>query len=92
VVGEIGTTAPEHRAVLAEQVEALTTELMQHLPPASRLSRRHLALGLVAMMYGGLSMARALRGSGLSDEMLRACRALGRSVVREEPGQDAKAR
>ena len=63
VVGEIGTTAPEHRDVLAEQVDAMATELAVHLPPASAVARRHLALGLAAMMYGGLSMARALRGT-----------------------------
>jgi TetR/AcrR family transcriptional regulator, transcriptional repressor for nem operon len=51
--------------------------------PASRsLSRRHLALGLIALMYGGLSMARAVRGTPLSDDVLRACRALGRVAIR----------
>ena len=52
----IGTTAGEHRAVLAEQVEALTANLQEHLPKKGRT----LALGLVALMVGGLSLARAL--------------------------------
>jgi TetR/AcrR family transcriptional repressor of nem operon len=78
VVGEIGTTAGEHRAVLAEQVEALRASLEDYLPK----SRRALALALVALMVGGLSLARALRGTELSDEVLRACRALGASAAR----------
>jgi TetR/AcrR family transcriptional repressor of nem operon len=92
VVGEIGTTAPEHAAVVREQIEALTSELEAQLAASgpirsasvwsSPLGRRRLALGLVALMYGGLSLARALKGSQLSDEVLKACRALGAFAVR----------
>jgi TetR/AcrR family transcriptional repressor of nem operon len=82
VVGEIGTTAPEHRAALAEQVVSLCEGLEEHLPKGRGTPRRALALGLVALMYGGLSLARALRGTDLSDEVIRACRALGAAAAR----------
>lgn len=82
VVGEVGTSAPQHREVLAEQVQALATELEEHLPPGGFVSRRALAIALVALMYGGLSLGRALRGTDLSDELLRACRALGAAAIR----------
>ena len=82
VVGEIGTTAGEHQAVLAEQVEALSTKLGGYLPKSQGTPRRTLALGLVALMYGGLSLARALRGTELSDEVIRACRTLGAAAAR----------
>lgn len=39
-------------------------------------------MALVALTYGGLSLARALRGTEGSDEMLRACRALGAAAIR----------
>jgi TetR/AcrR family transcriptional repressor of nem operon len=83
VVGEIGTAAPEHRTVLQGEVEALADGISEHLAGSgtASLSRRQLALGLVALMYGGLSLARALRGSELSDEVLKACRALGAQVA-----------
>jgi TetR/AcrR family transcriptional repressor of nem operon len=87
VVGEVGTTAPEHAAVLAEQVEAMAEGLAEHLPagpPGAPLSRRHLALGLAALMYGGLTLSRAVRGTELSDEILKACRALGQAAGRGE--------
>jgi TetR/AcrR family transcriptional repressor of nem operon len=82
VVGEVGTTAGEHAPVLAEQVEAFATNLEEYLPKGRGASSRALALGLVALMYGGLSLARALRGTPLSDEMIRACRALGAAAAR----------
>lgn len=84
VVGEIGTGAPEHAGALAEQIEALAAGLGSELPPSRPLGRRQLALGLVALLYGGLSLARALRGTPLSDEMLKACRALAISCARGE--------
>ena len=82
VVGEIGTGAPEHREVLQGEVEALAAGVAQHLTPTAPLSRRQIALGLVALMYGGLSLARALRGTPLSDEVLKACRAVGSLAAR----------
>ncbi len=39
-------------------------------------------IALVALMYGGLTLARALRGTVLSDEVLRACRTLGAAAIR----------
>jgi len=36
---------------------------------------------MAALMYGGLSMARALGKTELSDEVLRACRSLGRLAL-----------
>jgi TetR/AcrR family transcriptional repressor of nem operon len=83
VVGEVGTTATEHRAVLGEQLGLLASELQAQLPATEGpIPRRYLALGLVALMYGGLSLARALRGSELSDDLLKACRAVGRLALR----------
>lgn len=81
VVGEVGTTAPQHRAVVAEQLEALIQGLAGRLPPGGIAPRRALAIGLVALMYGGLSLSRAIRGTDLSDEVLRACRAIGAAVM-----------
>jgi TetR/AcrR family transcriptional repressor of nem operon len=81
VVGEIGTTAHQHHAVLSEQVEAMARQLQEHLPTDRVVPARTLALGLVALMVGGLSLARALRGGALSDEVIRACRALGAAAA-----------
>jgi TetR/AcrR family transcriptional repressor of nem operon len=82
VVGEIGTTAHAHGAVLAEELGALVADLEAQLPPGRAVPRRHLALGLVALMYGALSLSRALRGSELSEDVLRAARAVGAFAAR----------
>ena len=70
--------------VLREQIEAFAGGLEAELPTSRPIPRRQLALGLVALMYGGLSIARALRGTALSDEMLKACRALGAFAARSD--------
>lgn len=80
VVGEVGTTAGAHRDALARELEAIASELAAHVAPAAR--PRQIALGLAALMIGGLSLSRALRGTPLSDEVLGACRALGGLAVR----------
>jgi TetR/AcrR family transcriptional repressor of nem operon len=82
VVGEIATTAGEHREVLREQIAAMSAAMEGLLPATSEPPRRYLAVGLVALMYGGLSLSRALRGTTLSDDVLRACRALGVAALR----------
>ena len=87
MIGEVGTTAPQHRPVIGEQVTALVDGLAQRLPATAIVPRRTLAIGLVALMYGGLSLARALKGSELSDEVLRACRALGAAAARGSKGE-----
>jgi TetR/AcrR family transcriptional repressor of nem operon len=82
VVGEIATTAVEHREALREQIAAMSVGLEELLPAENEPPRRYLAMGLVALMYGGLSLSRALRGTTLSDDVLRACRALGVAALR----------
>ena len=82
VVSEVATTAPEHRPVLGEQVSALAAELEDTLPDDAALPKKHLALALVALMVGGLGLARALAATPASDDVLKACRALGTHAAR----------
>lgn len=85
VVGEVGSTAPEHAEVLSEQVADLAKEMENHLPEdIHEISPKLMAIGLVALMYGGLSLARAVRGTPLSDDILKACRAIGAVVVKDD--------
>ena len=81
VIGEIGTSAPEHAAVLGERIEALSSRLVDLVPGDAGSRGRALPLALIALMYGGLSMARALKGSALSNEVLSACRQYAGSLI-----------
>ncbi len=80
IVGEVTTTTPEHKAVLAEQLSELADEMTKHLSKEDAASKRMTALGMIALMYGGISLARAVKGTELSDEILRACRAFGKGA------------
>lgn len=86
--GEVATTAPEHAETMAGSVEALAAELALRMPPrgterspAPPLSARTMAMGLVALMVGGITLARATRGTRTSEEMLAAARAVGQAAI-----------
>ena len=68
--------------------DTLADELGHHCETLGELlhgeQRRQKALALVALMYGGLGLARALAGTALSDEILVACRDLARQAFRED--------
>jgi len=89
VVGEVGTTAPEYAVVVEEQVAAMVEALQCEVPEHDGLSKRTVAIGLIALMYGGLSLSRAVVGTPLSDEILKACRALGTHAARRGPSVTA---
>lgn len=82
VAGEIGTTAPEHADAIAAQIDAFATALERTIDGEHGTSKRHVALGLVAAMVGGITLARATRGTAMSDEVLRATRALAKVALR----------
>jgi TetR/AcrR family transcriptional repressor of nem operon len=81
VAAEVANTATAHREVLTEQVDHMAKNVAQLAAASDSISARHVGLGMVALMYGGLSLARASAGTELSDEMLRACRAFGRLAI-----------
>jgi TetR/AcrR family transcriptional repressor of nem operon len=80
IAGEIATSAPEHADVLAEVIDGFARDLAKTIP-GDGASKRHTALGLLALMVGGLTLARAVRGRPLADDVLRACRTFGRAVL-----------
>lgn len=57
------------REALGEELEEILTELTARLPGG-----RQQAIGVFALCVGGLTLARALGKTGLSDEVLQACR------------------
>lgn len=83
-VGEVATTAGEHAPALGGELDAFARELESFLPTSDPAPRRQRALAMLALLYGGLALARAVRGTELSDEILRACRAIGRRLTRSE--------
>jgi TetR/AcrR family transcriptional repressor of nem operon len=87
VTGEVGLSAPEHRDALGRQLGAFLDALVTHLP-SGKSPRRAVALGMLATMIGGVTLARALRGTDLSDEVLRASRAFARGALRDDAHEE----
>lgn len=89
------TVAPEaaregdpYRAALVAELEGFVGSFEEMLGGGA--ARREEALGLIAMMYGALSLSRAVAGTGLSDELLRAARRMGeRALNPGDPGDTA---
>ncbi len=67
--GEISQAGPEVREALADELELLAQDLAADLRDG-----RPESLALISMMVGGLTLARAVAGTPLSDEILKACR------------------
>src|SRR5215471_13361046 len=83
------TTAPEvarqgepYRSALEHELAAFVSEFAAMLGGDSQ--SRQKALGLIALMYGALSLSRAVAGTRLSDEFLRAGKKLGEQALAEQ--------
>jgi TetR/AcrR family transcriptional repressor of nem operon len=78
-VAEIARAGAPYRTALARSVEGLGRGV------AALCGRRPTddgsALALIALMYGGLSLARALGPTRLSDKLLAACRRAARDLL-----------
>ncbi len=80
VASEIATSERTYAKTLASELPSWT-DLPPGLEPAG-ISARGVALGLMALMVGGLTLSRALRGTPLSDEVLASSRRFGRAALR----------
>jgi TetR/AcrR family transcriptional repressor of nem operon len=75
VLGELPRGGRAPREALAEGLADIAGEMASHLEEAGAQDPGEEALALLAVMAGGLSLARALKDTSLSDRVLRACRA-----------------
>ncbi len=82
VVGDATHAGEPVRDAVVDVIETWSDELGAHLR-SDKGSRRQRALALIALMYGGLSLARAVRGTKLSDEILEACRQFGQASLKD---------
>jgi TetR/AcrR family transcriptional repressor of nem operon len=93
VMADVGRTGAG-QAALGDEIAALVTTLtgeQWHEDPQARQA----ALAIIAMTAGGLSLARALGRTALSDEVLKACRGFAEQRLakrQRSPTVDAKTR
>lgn len=83
VVSEIAQAERGERSAFVDELDVHLSALEDLAAPGGMagMDRRTLALGILCVLYGGLSLARATKGTELSDEILKAARAFGRSAV-----------
>ncbi len=82
VAHEVAQEGEPYRGVLEPQLDALVRSLAAMFGPTA--ARREQALGLVCLMYGALSLSRAVAGTKLSDELLRAARKAAEGLLDAE--------
>ncbi len=80
IVAEIAHADPAERDVFVRELDVHLRAIEEMTPKIEPMSTRTLSLGLLALLYGGLSLARATRGTPISDEVLRASRAFARAA------------
>jgi len=75
--------------IIKDEVEKYADMFEKRLGAGSESAptARQRALGAIALMVGAVSVARVLGGSKLSDEVLAAARAVGRSLVQPETNE-----
>ncbi|NPV59946.1 MAG: TetR/AcrR family transcriptional regulator [Actinobacteria bacterium] len=73
-LGEVAREDEEVRKALAEEMGEAVSEVASRLKEEGVEDPRGEALALFSIMVGGLTLARALKGSTLSDQVLLACR------------------
>lgn len=77
-LSDVAVLGDPYRTTLAEELDGFAAELGKVAGP---LGGKKLGLGLVALMVGGLTLARATRGTPLSDAVLEASRALAYAAL-----------
>lgn len=77
-IGNVSALGEPYRHALVEELETFAAELGKLSGP---LGGKQLALGLFALMVGGLTLARATAGTPLSDSILAASKALALAAL-----------
>jgi len=77
-IGELPHESLSLRRALAEELEG---HVAAFVGPSAPARRRHQALGALALMVGGLALARATKGTPLSEAVLESCIQFGRAAL-----------
>ena len=73
VLSEVATASEEVRLAFSEAMGIRVRAFESQLPPVADITARERALATMALMIGGVLLARASQGSPLSEEFLAAC-------------------
>ena len=85
---EVAREGEPYRSALENELSDFVSGLANMLDAG--VESREKALGLIALMYGALSLSRAVAGTRLSDEFLQAGKKLGEQALAEEEGEGSR--
>jgi TetR/AcrR family transcriptional repressor of nem operon len=77
VASELGREESAYRVAVEQELAGFVTAIAGMLGKGSREK----AIGLIALMYGALTLSRAVAGTPLSDELLKASRAMAARMI-----------
>jgi TetR/AcrR family transcriptional regulator, transcriptional repressor for nem operon len=83
VAPEVAREGEPYRGALEVELSALISSMTSLF--GDRPEYKEKALALIALMFGALSLSRALKGTALSDEILQAAKKFGAQAIPEEP-------
>jgi TetR/AcrR family transcriptional repressor of nem operon len=81
---DVAREGEPYQSVLEKELSGIVRSFASVLGGGA--DRREQALGLIALMYGALSLSRAVRGTALSDDFLRAAKKLGERALADDAG------
>ena len=84
VAPEVAREGEPYRSALEAQLSGFVQSFSALLAPGTSIEKRERALGLIALMYGALSLSRAVQGTALSDEFLKAAKKLAEHELSKE--------
>ena len=82
ITAELARTGEPYRGALESELEGFIQSFAQLIGPGAR--HREKAVAVIALMYGALSLARAMRGTKLGDEFLDAAKKWGAELLTKE--------
>ncbi|MBN9683521.1 MULTISPECIES: TetR/AcrR family transcriptional regulator [unclassified Corallococcus] len=82
ITSEVSRAGEPYRGALEAELQEFVQSYADLLPSGAR--RREKALAAIALMFGALSLSRAVRGTKLGDEFLDAAKKLGAELLTQE--------
>ena len=76
VLSEVSSAAPTVREAFADALELRVRAFSTHAPALPGMTARSRAIATIVTTIGGLLLARATRGTPISEEVLAACQSL----------------
>ncbi|RKG92198.1 TetR/AcrR family transcriptional regulator [Corallococcus terminator] len=84
ITADVSRTGEPYRGALEAELQEFVQSFAELLGPNANARHREKALAAIALMYGALSLSRAIRGTKLSDDFLEAAKKAGAKLLAKQ--------